>query len=113
MEKICEHLHFVCTKESPKEAHKGPPRNQVSKAEPTDQWKPGFCRDCFKHQRIYFPWRSHGFKCSHAATWESSKQEEKPSAGKVNWSDPEEANWWIDQLPNDIAEDIAMDSIVH
>ena len=42
-----------------------PPRNEVTKAENGDQWKPGFCRDCFKDQRLYFPWRSHGYKCSH------------------------------------------------
>ena len=35
-----------------KESGKTPPRNQVTKAEADDQWRPGFCRDCFKSQRI-------------------------------------------------------------
>ena len=46
------------SKEGDKETTKGPPRDQVSKAESNDHWKPGFCRDCFKDQRLYFPWRS-------------------------------------------------------
>ena len=93
-----------------------PSRNEVTKAENGDQWKPGFCRDCFKDQRLYFPWRSHGYKCSHAVAWENSKpnapKEEKPTASNVNWTDPEEVNLWINQLPSDIAEDVNVNSIV-
>ena len=87
----------------------------MTKAEPTDHWKPGFYRDCFKHQRLYSPWRSHGYKCSHAVAWENSKQNGIPSASNVNhvdWRDAKEVNLWIDQLPSDIAEDVSMNSIV-